>query len=113
MTITNRSIPVCIILTLITFGIYGIYWFIKLTDETNALAPNNATTSGGKAFLLTIVTLGIYGIYWNYKLGAKVDEMNGISNGNTGLLYLIISLLGGGLISSCLAQNVLNQKAAA
>lgn len=113
MTITNRSIPVCIILTLITFGIYGVYWFIKLTDETNALAPNNATTSGGKAFLLTIVTLGIYGIYWNYKLGAKVDEMNGISNGNTGLLYLIISLLGGGLINSCLAQNVLNQKAAA
>lgn len=112
MQIKNRSIPMCVILSIVTFGIYGIYWFIMLTDETNALAPKNATTSGGKAFLLTLVTLGIYGIYWNYKLGAKVDEMKG-TDSNMAIFYLIISLVGFSIVNSCLAQNELNQRATA
>lgn len=32
--ITPRSIPLCIIFSLITCGIYGIYWMIKLNDQT-------------------------------------------------------------------------------
>ena len=108
MQIKNRSIPMCVILSIITVGIYGIYWFIVMTNESNALAPNNATTSGGKAFLLTLITLGIYGIYWNYKLGAKVDEMKG-TDGNSGILYLIIGLVGFSIINYCLAQSEINK----
>ena len=73
MEMKKRSIAGCIILTLVTFGIYGIYWFVKLTNETNRLAPEEATMSGGLAFLVTICTLGIYGLYWGYKLGKKMD----------------------------------------
>ena len=113
MTIKNRSIPMCVILTIVTCGIYGIYWFVVMTDETNALAPKNATTSGGKAFLLCLVTLGIYSIYWNYKLGAKVDEMKGVENGNTAIMYLIIGLIGFSIINHCLAQSELNRRATA
>ena len=29
----NRNIALCIIFSIITFGIYGIYWFICLTNE--------------------------------------------------------------------------------
>ena len=110
MEIKNRSIPICVILSIVTLGIYALYWFAKLTDETNALAPGNATTSGGKAVLLCIVTLGIYSIYWNYKLGAKVDEMKG-TDGNTGVMYLIIGLIGLSIINFCLAQSELNKRA--
>ena len=110
MEIKNRSIPVCVILSIVTLGIYGIYWFVKLTNDSNALAPNNTTTSGGKAFLLTIVTLGIYNIYWNYKLGCKVDEMKG-SDSNSGVLYLVLGLFGLGIINSCLAQSEINKHA--
>ncbi|MBR4359761.1 MAG: DUF4234 domain-containing protein [Clostridia bacterium] len=111
MTIKNRSIPVCVILSIVTLGIYGIYWFVVMTNESNALAPKNATASGGKAFLFTLITFGIYSIYWNYKLGAKVDEMKGTENGNTGLLYLIIALIGFSIINSCLAQSEINKHA--
>ena len=31
----QRNIAVAIILTIVTCGIYGIYWFVKLTDEMN------------------------------------------------------------------------------
>ena len=110
MQIKNRSIPMCVILSIVTVGIYGIYWFIVMTNESNALAPKNATTSGGKAFLLTIVTLGIYSIYWNYKLGAKVDEMKGTES-NTAILYLIIGLVGFSIINCGLAQSEINKHA--
>ena len=68
MEMKKRSIAGCIILTFVTFGIYGIYWFVKLTNETNRLAPEEATMSGGLAFLVTLCALGIYGLYWGYKL---------------------------------------------
>lgn len=31
----KRNIALSIIFTLITCGIYGLYWFVCLTDETN------------------------------------------------------------------------------
>ena len=31
--IKERNIGVCILLTLVTCGIYGIFWFISLTDD--------------------------------------------------------------------------------
>ena len=109
MEIKNRNIAVCIILSIVTLGIYGIYWFIKMTDESNALAPNNATTSGGKAFLLTLVTCGIYGIYWVYKLGNKMGEMNG--GNDQGILFLILSLFGLSIVAQCMAQAEINKHA--
>ena len=36
--IQPRNIALCIILSIITFGIYGIYWMIKINDEVNTLA---------------------------------------------------------------------------
>lgn len=38
MGIEQRNIGLCIVLSIVTCGIYGIYWFIKLTDEVNVLA---------------------------------------------------------------------------
>ena len=31
----NRSIPLCIILSIVTCGIYMLYWFVVLTDDLN------------------------------------------------------------------------------
>ena len=109
MNVKYHSIPLCIILSILTFGIYGIYWFIVLTNEANSLAPKNATASGGLAFVLTIITFGIYNIYWNYKMGCKVDEMNETPGGNTGLIYLLIGLVGFNIINCCLIQDTLNR----
>lgn len=113
--IKERNIAVCIILSLITCGIYGIYWFVVLTDDA-VRANNNKEyqTTGGVAFLLSLVTCGIYGIYWNYKMGkalysAKLDA-NKPANDNS-VLYLILSIFGLGLISYCLMQSELNDLA--
>lgn len=106
-----RSIALAIIFTIITCGIYGIYWFIVLTDEVNEASGDVQGTSGGVAFLLTLVTCGIYGLYWAYKQGEKLDRakiMRGIPSSNSGVLYLILALLQFSIIGWALMQNELN-----
>ena len=48
---TNRNIALCIIFSLLTCGIYGLYWFVKLTDELNYNAQTK-TAGGGNSFFL-------------------------------------------------------------
>lgn len=70
--VKNRNIALCIILSLVTCGIYGWYWFVCLTDDTNTISGEPGT-SGVVALVLTLVTCGIYGFYWAYKCGDKID----------------------------------------
>ena len=66
------------------------------------------------AVLLTIVTCGIYGLYWAYKQGEKIDAAKanrGVASGNSGILYLILSIFGLGIVAWALMQNELNQMA--
>lgn len=110
--VQRRDIAVAIILSLVTCGIYGIYWFIKLNDEINTITGNTQDTSGGVAFLLSIVTCGIYTFFWMYKMGEKLDNhyvANGMASGSRGVLYLVLSLFGLGIVSYALMQDSVNK----
>lgn len=99
----KRNIAVAIILSFITCGIYAIYWFICLTNDSNKMSDTDKTASGGVAFILSIITCGIYGLYWAYKLGQKV--------GGSGIAYLLLNFFGLGIITYCLAQSKINNYA--
>lgn len=108
---TNRNIATCVILSIVTCGIYGLYWFIKLTDEVNAASGDTNATSGGMALVLTLVTCGIYGYYWAYKMGERIDMIKanrGMPSGSNGVLYLVLQIFGLGIVAYCLMQNELN-----
>lgn len=112
--IERRNIAVCIVLTLVTCGIYGIYWIVCLTNDVNTVSGDVNGTSSGMVVLLTIVTCGIYGIYWAYKQGEKLDftkNNRGIPSSNSGVLYLILQIFGFGIIAYALMQNELNKLA--
>lgn len=112
--VTKRDIAVAIILSLVTCGIYGIYWFIVLTDDANNVSGEN-TTSGGMAFLFTLLTCGIYAIYWYYKKGQQLygaGKKYGVDIADNAILYLILGLFGLGIVSYALIQNDLNKFAA-
>ncbi len=106
--ITERSIPVALILSIVTCGLYGIYWMIKLNDEVNILSGEPNATSGGMVFLLSFITCGIYGIYWLYKMGERCDRIKN-AEGNSPIIYLILGLLGFSIISYCLIQDTINK----
>ena len=109
--ITKRDIVVAIILTVVTCGIYGIYWFIVMTDDVNSLSDEKMA-SGGTAFLYSILTCGIYALYWNYKIGQKMAEAGKKYNkpiNDNSVLYLVLSIFGLGLVNYCLIQSDLNR----
>lgn len=107
----NRDIAVSIIFTLITCGIYGIFWFIVLTDEIANVSEDHSF-SGGMSFLFTLITCGIYGIYWAYKMGTKLEEAKSRrgmgSNTNMPVVYLVLQIFGLGIINYALMQSDLN-----
>lgn len=107
--IAPRNIVVAVILSLVTCGIYQIYWMIKLNDEVNDLANEPNATSGGLVFLFSLITCGIYGIFWMYKMGEKCDRIKGAVGGSSHILYLILSLVGLGIVNYCLIQDTINK----
>ena len=113
--IQNRSIALCIVLSIVTCGIYGIYWMVCLVNDLNVASGRPTDTSGGVVFLLSIVTCSIYLLYWFYKAGEKVSEVkqrNGeIADSSTGILYLILCFFGLSIVNYALIQNELNKVA--
>ncbi len=106
--IVQRSIAVAIILSIVTCGIYSIYWMYKINEEMNQLSNDPTATGGGMVILLTIVTCGIYGVYWAYRMGEKNDLIKGV-NGSSAILMLILSLVGLQLINFALLQDTINR----
>ena len=105
--IKKRNIILAILFTIITCGLYGFYWQVKINDETLELS-NEHGSSGVMVLLLTIITCGIYGYYWYYKMGNCGDKMRGNLNGNTGFIYILLAGLGLGIVNICLIQSAVN-----
>ncbi len=106
--IKQRSVALAIVLSLITCGIYNIYWFICLTNEMNKASGRTSDTGGAMAFLFTLLTCGIYEYFWAYKLGEKRDIV-ARKDGYSGVIYLILYFCGFGIIAYALAQDALNK----
>ena len=107
-----RDIAIAIILSIVTCGIYGIFWIISLTNDANKVADRPTDTSGGMVILLTLITCGIYGIYWNYKMGQKIYEAGQRYNksiSDNSVLYLVLSLFGLQIVNYALMQSYLNK----
>lgn len=112
--IEQRNLALCIILSIITCGIYGLYWIYTMTEDVNRLSGNPNATSGGIVILLGIVTCGIYIWYWLYKQGDTLDQIKtqrGVPSSNSGILYLILGIVGLSIVSYALIQNELNNLA--
>ena len=110
--VQKRNIATAIILSIVTCGIYGIYWMIKLNDEVNTVGGTTGDTSGLTVFLLTLVTCGIYGWIWMYKMGEKLDNIAASKNvpaQSRGILYIILALCGLSIVSYALMQDSLNK----
>lgn len=64
---TNRGFWLALLLTIVTFSIYGLYLIHAFAKETNiACVEDGKRTQGLVVFiLLSIITLGIYDIIWH------------------------------------------------
>jgi hypothetical protein len=109
----KRSIPTAVILTLITCGIYGLFWQANQMSAVNALLKEQKY-SFLKWLVLTIITCGIYYIYYEYEMGQDIYELqvkNGIvaPNANLSVMSLILSLLSLMIVVDAIQQNEINK----
>lgn len=108
MAIKERNIIVCILLTLVTCGIYSIYWYIMLAKEAVSVKDpaDNALVE-----ILLMLFLPFLGIFLTEKKFAEGCAARGISHSDNSILYLILGLLGLGIVGICMLQNDLNKLA--
>ncbi len=112
--ILQRNIVTCVLLTIVTCGIYGLVWFFGLVNDLNTAVPSAEDKTPGTVLLLSIVTCGIYSLIWIYKAGEKIDrlkQMNGEAPASSAALYLVLSLVGFSIVAWCLMQSELNKVA--
>ena len=95
--------------------IISIYWEICLVNDLNTAANTPNDTNGVMVLVLSIVTCSIYMYYWMYKAGTKVQtaqqQRNLPSDSNSGVIYLVLTIFGLGIVAYCLIQNELNKMA--
>ncbi|HEY8443341.1 MAG TPA: DUF4234 domain-containing protein [Clostridia bacterium] len=99
----KRSILFMILMTLITVGIYGIYWYIKFQLELKKATKEGFGLLGH--ILMTLIFSVIYVIYWQYAAGKRLAKLGAT---DLSLIYLILVLFGVGFINPYLMQHQAN-----
>ena len=101
--VQKKDIVTCVLLSIITCGIYTVFWFIRITDDCSK-ASGDDSMDGVTSFLLSLITCGFYTWYWNY-------QIRNLPATDNSAVYLILSLLKFDFISYILIQSELNRLA--
>lgn len=102
--IQQRSFASYLGLSLITLGVYSIYFWYKYVKDVNEVCEEDGKKSPNYfvVLLLSYVTCGIYGIYWWYTQGERLYkagqryEVPVREKGSTILLWMLAGVVTGG-----------------
>lgn len=104
----SLNIVTCVLLSIVTLGIYYIFWEYQLVKGLKALKNDESRCTGE---ILCLIFVPFYNLYWWYTRGQSVQEefskRNYSSSGN-GIVYLILGLFGLGIISAAIMQKDFN-----
>jgi hypothetical protein len=113
----ERNIPLSLVLSLITCGLYGFVWMYKIGDDLRKSLRRDEPRAGLDLFL-TLLTCGLWGIYVAYKypvLIAELQQKRGLPKSDLSLVCILLAIFslwkvyGFGLIGLVLMQNELNR----
>ena len=110
MKIKQRNVVTAVILSLITCGIYGIYWAIVMAkDAVSVKDPSD----DGLLEIILMLFLPFLGFFLAEKKLAEGCAAKGIAHSDNSILYLVLGLVGLGIVNFCMLQSDLNKIAAA
>lgn len=107
----RREIPMTVILTFVTCGIYGIVWWYKVFTEV-ASDLGRSDINPMMEIVLTFVTCGVYGMYLCYKYPKLINEMQakrGLPVNDFSVVSLLCAIFGLNIVSFALMQSELNK----
>ena len=108
MAIKERNIVTAVLLTLVTCGIYGIYWIVMMTKEAVSVKDPADNAILEIVLMLFLPFLGIFLLEKKFAEGCAARE---IPHTDNSVLYLILGLFGLGIVGICMLQNDLNKLA--
>ena len=94
----KRSVAAVVLLTLFTFGIYSLVWFVKTKNEMVQHGADIPTA------WLIIVPIAV--IYWQWKWAGGVEHVTR-GKASQGIAFLMIFLLG--IIGMAIVQSWFNR----
>ena len=112
--VKEKSIGLCVVLSIVTCGIYGIYWLYTIAHDLNDLCESQNQEKGaepGLVVVLGIVTCGIYSLYYLWKAGKMVSSLtrsNGHHPSDDSIVLMVLSILQLSLVSYCILQSHIN-----
>lgn len=110
MQLEKREIVKCILLSIVTCGIYGIIWGVNLARDAVKFKNSN---DDALLEILLVLFLPFVGFYLCEKKLTEGCQVRGIPHDDNSILYLILGIFGLGIVDYCLMQNDLNKLAEA
>lgn len=108
----KNSVPVYLLLSLVTCGLFGIYWNYIIMQACNDLLEKKEFDFISW-FFLTIITCGIFNLYYKYKLGRAITEIQQAKGKppfyNLPTISLLVTILDFGIVVNCIHQNEINK----
>ena len=106
--INKRKIGVCILLSIITLGVYTIYWQYLLVTNIRAIQKDESSCTGE---MLCLVFVPFYSLFWWFTRGKIVKDKfaeHGYSASGNEIAYLVLGIFGLSIISMAIMQNDFN-----
>lgn len=105
------NIATAILLTIITCGIYGLFWQYRQMSALNGFLGRKEYDFW-MWFLLSIITCGIFAMYYEYKMANGLNEIKEARgrrvDANLPLICLLLTVFGLGIVSLAIEQNEIN-----
>jgi hypothetical protein len=98
--VKERSVVAVVLLTLITFGIYYIYWFVVTKHEM--------VEQGADIPTAWLIIIPIANIWWQWKWSGGVDHVTRgrMSQVSSFILIFLLGIIGMAIIQSSLNEEV-------
>jgi len=106
------SIPLYLVLTIVTAFLFNIYWNYRQMEACNDLLDRDEF-SFLTWLLLCLITCGLYHFFYQYKMGAAINEIQEIRDlpitDNLPVLSVVAAILGVGIVADCIHQFEINK----
>ena len=108
----HASIPVFLLLTVFTLGLFNLYWNYRQMQACNAMLGRREF-GWWRWIILSLITFLIYHIYYQYKMGRAIVEIQRRFEEpvfeELPIVSLIVTILGLSIVADCIHQHEINK----